>query len=536
MGLLLTSIFIGVLCILVYVIWVFYRHSSKRTEKFQRIDESTQAKAMENLGRMMLIEADVLPSRNQALNITDASTKEVIKTELTDQNARILLDKVISIMVGKYTLDDPHIVSYLREAITNVILYLCQNKSPEIVLTEYDPQFSNDLLLEACRDLYQYPSLDPMKKILVGQFIANKTMDGDEIDAVYNYITTLALNPLVSSIVRMNAADMLNLSNSRKHMANAKQALELLRQEDDQPRRSLARPGGGQDTLFINRDQAHPQPIHRPQPARIRGPNHETRGNDWPIIIPAVVGQQQVAEQQRRWVELARPAPKVERTVYEDGQNVHNTEINNSVLEAAKELVSKYRSTTGVLNLDNSIIEKLPDNKRIKINASIHRITTDPSTFKHGTTLYSIYQALLHYIDQSPYKDELNKRLIEELTEMSSLCATGHLARMMNVLQGFDETKKMDIKMNIDEEVYNKVAYIIQNAITGANNSDELLEDFESINKKLLIPFFQMTMTNELDNISKEYENVTDKTTIITSVKKALDKYTRTSGKFNSLK
>ena len=119
-----------------------------------------------------------------------------------------------------------------------------------------------------------------MKKLLAGQFIINKSRNGDEIDAIYNYISEVALNPQIPSTTRMNAADILSISNNRRYMGVANQALELLRREDDAPRRALRRPGGGQKTLHLEQEQEPAQParvpprphqrIGQPQPASRR--------------------------------------------------------------------------------------------------------------------------------------------------------------------------------------------------------------------------------------------------------------------------
>lgn len=44
---------------------------------------------------------------------------------------------------------------------------------------------------------------------------------------------------------------------------------------------------------------------------------------------------------------------------------------------------------------------------------------------------------------ENPHREELENRLFEELREMKGLCTTGHIARLINVLQGFVEDENI---------------------------------------------------------------------------------------------
>jgi hypothetical protein len=143
-----------------------------------------------------------------------------------------------------------------------------------------------------------------------------------------------------------------------------------------------------------------------------------------------------------------RPPPPAKKlkTVYTDSQSVHDSKINGSMKKAAIQLCKDYH-TFGktyselediILNVKSYIQTSYGDSKFI--DSAINRICTDNATFNMDLCLYNIFVALWWFImNHSDNRFELEKRLVEELKEMSGLCATGHCSRLINVLQGFSD-------------------------------------------------------------------------------------------------
>ena len=160
------------------------------------------------------------------------------------------------------------------------------------------------------------------------------------------------------------------------------------------------------------------------------------------------------------------------RTVYDDTQNVHLTSINESVKDTIRKLHDDFYSL--LLNGNRRITELNELSKRItelskqknpiekqKIIGSFDRIMIDTSRFEKELGLCDIFILVWMKLKTSEHKDEIEKRMIEELEEMNGLCATGHLSRIVNILSGFFEniiqiTYKDQIKNYIFEH-YNKV-------------------------------------------------------------------------------
>lgn len=76
--------------------------------------------------------------------------------------------------------------------------------------------------------------------------------------------------------------------------------------------------------------------------------------------------------------------------------------------------------------------------KHSKIYISLNRIELD-RTLYNNNILSTITVKLWSYINQSEFKSEMIKRLLEELEDMSGTCSTGFLCRLLNTISGFGE-------------------------------------------------------------------------------------------------
>jgi len=66
-----------------------------------------------------------------------------------------------------------------------------------------------------------------------------------------------------------------------------------------------------------------------------------------------------------------------------------------------------------------------------------------------------------YYIQTHQHKDELMKRLCEELCDMADTCTTGHIGRLVNIFSGYEVTLSMPIEEEIKSCVYARLTNII---------------------------------------------------------------------------
>ncbi len=215
-----------------------------------------------------------------------------------------------------------------------------------------------------------------------------------------------------------------------------------------------------------------------------------------------------------------QPILKSAKTVYEDKQNVHT--LNSSVIYVLENLCAKYKEISSfpetmindcIENIRTELITKHRDQRYI-INSGIDYIKTNIATFgKQQITMANALLALWLFIIEHKDREELEKRIIEELKEMHGLCTTGHVARLMNVIQGFTDDEKLFIRIS-NQEQCNAVIKTYLNKRLSNCNDDEVLEGMldgrekykEFLRKcvaEIILEWQQTYGKDMLDNIAK---------------------------------
>ena len=143
------------------------------------------------------------------------------------------------------------------------------------------------------------------------------------------------------------------------------------------------------------------------------------------------------------------------KNIFENAQNVHSDDIEESVIKGIEFLStidtktitgipgSPYitfeyvkKQITGILKKEKS---KTQTREAIKI--SLNRIYLDRALYsKFNYTLINILLKVWTYTCSHDSSDEIKKRLIEELVEMSGTCSSGFAGRLVNVISGFGDS------------------------------------------------------------------------------------------------
>ena len=132
------------------------------------------------------------------------------------------------------------------------------------------------------------------------------------------------------------------------------------------------------------------------------------------------------------------------------------------------------------------------------INTSVDYIKNSIAIFgDRRISLRQAFIALCYWIADHSECNALELRLIEEFTEMKEMCTTGHIARLMNVIQGFTEDENLCIRISGNDQCVAVVkSYltksleeckddeILDGLLTGSEKYKEFLR--EKISEKLL--------------------------------------------------
>lgn len=519
--------------ILILGLFVLFRTRKNHSQNLLR--ESTILIARQKLEELnqrgkeirRLQQAQSMPKSPNPIKRANRTLENKMETEESNHSSRTsqisdqfsdLQETILNILVGKYRLN-PESQDYIsrqldvmfhQETLEGITKGSLQSRINS-VKARYDPKYSNDLLLHSSRFLMNCENLSPSTRLSVAQFIVNTTLDGEELDRIYDWVIELGSNETASQQVRQEAVDMLILSNSSRYKTIATQILESLRRIDDVPEVQVVHEADDNFLFNIPIQQVQQRPII----ARDRRRTIHLGGVEYDIDAQRALLNQ-----------FQRTLPKTDRTVYQDGQSVHNNEINKSVIQAAKSLQTQYPAKTR-LNFDTSLLKDLSPHQRHKAETALHRIATDDATFGENITLSNLFQSLQSFILSSPDKDELNKRLIQELGDMSGTCASGHLSRLVNVVQGFNAIPQQAIRIKLGDEIYATVNHTLTQALAKPENQEVSEAVIMGENQKLINNFVAQKLNSLLPEMQKSYQGTARNNEILEELLSAAKKYTK---------
>jgi hypothetical protein len=251
------------------------------------------------------------------------------------------------------------------------------------------------------------------------------------------------------------------------------------------------------------------------------------------------------------------PAPNPPKNVYTDTQNVHNSNINKSVNEAVVVLYNKYK--------DEFILEMLPEDARYDYKLDIAKdainklknkfsgytdvIDTVFKFFKENTGLFAtdkvnpgislldtficvwlwIQERIIVDPKAVPIKlnteleNELHNRTIEEFKEMKGKCTTGHLSRLVNIIQGFTTDSRLKIKLNEKEELEMNINNYLTKELSSCR--DEKVIDGILDTNPSFVNFIKVRVANKILEWLKDYANGENKAEVLKQIARTANKY-----------
>jgi hypothetical protein len=208
--------------------------------------------------------------------------------------------------------------------------------------------------------------------------------------------------------------------------------------------------------------------------------------------------RQQIEEDEIRRRQTAAKEIK-KRTVYQDTQNVHDTTINSSVKKAVLKLVriaKSYGDLPKFLDVKNELCNMFDG-----IDEPLSRIHKDNATYNIDTNIETVFLSLWVWIQKHEHVDELLLRLYQELVAMTGYCSSGHLSRLINVIQGFTDDDELTIKISDKAQVKSVVTNYLNNLLSSNPSFAEQLVDKTSELKT----FVKNEITKKLPEWIDEY-------------------------------
>ena len=207
--------------------------------------------------------------------------------------------------------------------------------------------------------------------------------------------------------------------------------------------------------------------------------------------------------------------------LYQDEQNVHDKDIQRSTIDAAEKLLKwdaedplAIPPETTFRNFVSGVLYRCyPNGKRNTVDCVVERMCIDTTTFGESSfTISELFLALLNYIGRAKDSKALFEVLMEEFEGMKALCSSGYVARLINVLQGFDEEYRVTI--SFEKQLYAVLSKKLAEALNKASEN-VVLGTMEEEHKEEYLRFVQDVVNKEIPRLCADYGADDVKVTII---------------------
>ena len=144
----------------------------------------------------------------------------------------------------------------------------------------------------------------------------------------------------------------------------------------------------------------------------------------------------------------------------------------------------------------------------MKINTAINRIILDQKLYsKYNLSISNVFIQCLIIIEkiEKNERNNLVKRLYEELIEMYETCSSGHIIRILNIFSG---TEFNFLSVNIYDEIqstlFNRLGKIIYTF------EDEIIEKIttELENDQIFLKYLSIHINTIKEEMFKEYKDI----------------------------
>lgn len=221
------------------------------------------------------------------------------------------------------------------------------------------------------------------------------------------------------------------------------------------------------------------------------------------------------------------------KTIYTNAQNAHNETINENTRNIVRALYKEYLKTKTYNDLVKTSYEEIhkelsnidnSEETNDKLHSFFYRVMTDPFRFER-LSLSDIVLLVYNKICSFENKNDLMKRLLEEIIDCDDSCTTGYFTRIVNTLNGFINNKDMCFNINPRDELRSVIFARINRNIRSLpeKTRESVLEAIEEANFGVFEEF--MDYYSPEDEIRKEYSGLIEEEEFNKIFSKCVDEF-----------
>ena len=208
--------------------------------------------------------------------------------------------------------------------------------------------------------------------------------------------------------------------------------------------------------------------------------NEDIRADACDILL--AYGTPENVENARMILFVLGGGERARHNIFKNSQNVHNQAVEESVEKMIEFIstfiprtVSPYTFEKAKDELTELIKLEPDDDKRTILENAMIRITIDRAIYgRFNLSLANIIAKMWTYIQDSSYREELQKRLLEELIDSNNKCSSGYVSRILNSLSGFGD---ISLQISFEDQIISVLETRLNNEIMIDENSDVILDE-----------------------------------------------------------
>lgn len=208
--------------------------------------------------------------------------------------------------------------------------------------------------------------------------------------------------------------------------------------------------------------------------------NEDIRADACDILL--AYGTPENVENARMILFVLGGGERARHNIFKNSQNVHNQAVEESVEKMIEFIstfmprtVSPYTFEKAKDELTELIKLEPDDDKRTILENAMIRITIDRAIYgRFNLSLANIIAKMWTYIQDSSYREELQKRLLEELIDSNNKCSSGYVSRILNSLSGFGD---ISLQISFEDQIISVLETRLNNEIMIDENSDIILDE-----------------------------------------------------------
>lgn len=318
----------------------------------------------------------------------------------------------------------------------------CDYRYKTILLLETKQKLNYKYYIKnSCLDFLYNIKNFTMYRILSAQYLLkNIELNDEEKTKIQETILSLCYDSTLDYNLRADAADLLLNLGTDKYKTFGREIIQMLGRID-----------GNVKTIYDNKQNIHVEEIEKSILSIIEilsaHPTLKINGNEIDFLyvknqIDTILKEEKIKNEVNN--ELLNEQLNFYDDYFSDKIVCNNCETYigciYNLLSPCMGCIENKVKCKGKTTFDKFCSKKCETqyNIQTKIYLSLNRIEIDRSSYL-GNTLSRILVKIWSYIQNNEFKDELIKRLLQELEEMSGTCSSGFIGRLINSLSGFGE-------------------------------------------------------------------------------------------------